>query len=159
LREGVAIGTITILRYEVRPFTEQQVALLEMFADQAVIAIENARLFEELGQRNAELQESNRQVTEALEQQTATAEVLRVIASSPTDAQAVLQSILDAAAQLCDAPGGTILQIRAADGLLAPRVAHGAQRASYDERYHGGDPFADAPGLTPTRDNPAGLAL
>ena len=67
------------------PFTEQQIALLETFADQAVIAIENARLFEELEQRNAELQESNRQVTEALEQQTATAEVLRVIASSPTD--------------------------------------------------------------------------
>ena len=62
----------------------EQIALLETFADQAVIAIENARLFEELEQRNA-LQESNRQVTEALEQQTATAEVLRVIASSPTD--------------------------------------------------------------------------
>ena len=69
---------------EVRPFTEQQIALLETFADQAVIAIENARLFEELEQRNAELQESNRQVTEALEQQTATAEILRVIAASPT---------------------------------------------------------------------------
>ena len=61
---------------------------METFADQAVIAIENARLFEALQQRNADLQESNRQVTEALEQQTATAEVLRVIAASPTDAAA-----------------------------------------------------------------------
>ena len=74
------------------PFTEQQIALLETFADQAVIAIENARLFEELEQRNAELQESNRQVTEALEQQTATAEVLRVIASSPTQLERVLDA-------------------------------------------------------------------
>ena len=79
LRDGAPIGIARLSATGRRPFTEQQIALLETFADQAVIAIENARLFEELEQRNAELQESNRQVTEALEQQTATAEVLRVI--------------------------------------------------------------------------------
>jgi len=86
----------------VRPFTDRQLALLESFADQAVIAIENARLFSELEERNIQLQESNRQVTEALEQQTATAEILRVIASSPTDVQPVLNAVAERAARLCD---------------------------------------------------------
>ena len=83
---GTPIGVLRRRRDEARPFTAQQIALLETFADQAVIAIENARLFEELEQRNASFREQP-QVTEALEQQTATAEVLRVIASSPTDLQ------------------------------------------------------------------------
>ena len=82
---GKTIGALSLGRYAYDPFTDAEVALLETFAAQAVIAIENARLFEELERRNAELGESNRQVTESLEQQTATAEVLRVIASSPTD--------------------------------------------------------------------------
>ena len=92
-------------RVEVRPFVERVIALLETFADQAVIAIENARLFEELERRNADLQESHRQVTEALEQQTATAEILRVIASSPTDLDRVLTAVAESAARLCVADG------------------------------------------------------
>ena len=90
-------------RYQARPFTDRQIGLLEAFADQAVIAIDNARLFEELERRNREL-------GEALEQQTATAEVLRVIASSPTDLQGVLDSIIRSAAQLTDADFSTIVQ-------------------------------------------------
>src|SRR5438445_1016473 len=93
LREGVAIGAILICRSEVRPFTEKQIALLETFADQAVIAIENVRLFTELQEKNRALTKAHAQVTEALEQQTATSEILRVISSSPTDVQPVFDAI------------------------------------------------------------------
>ena len=103
LREGVPIGAILIRRLEVRPFSEKQIALLKTFADQAVIAIENVRLFKEL-------QERNRDLTDALEQQTATSEILEVIASSPTDIQPVFQTILDNGVRLCEAQNGAVFR-------------------------------------------------
>jgi GAF domain-containing protein/anti-sigma regulatory factor (Ser/Thr protein kinase) len=112
LREGAPIGVITIRRIEMRPFSEKQVALLETFADQAVIAIENVRLFQELQARNREL-------TEALEQQTATAEILRVISSSPTDLQPVFDAVADNASRLCEASDVIVFRV---DGDALQRV-------------------------------------
>jgi signal transduction histidine kinase len=108
LRENRAIGSLMIVRAQPPEFSAAEIALLETFADQAVIAIENARLFEELGQRNIELQDSNRQVNEALEQQTALSEVLRVIASAPTDVQAVLDEMVHSLTRLAQADGASI---------------------------------------------------
>src|SRR5262249_47734284 len=86
LREGSAIGTIAVRRFEVRPFGEKQITLLQTFADQAIIAIENARLFNEL-------QAKNRELTTALDRQTATSEVLRVISRMQIDVQPVFDAI------------------------------------------------------------------
>jgi two-component system NtrC family sensor kinase len=111
LRDDMSLGAITMLRNEVRPFTDRQVALLETFADQAVIAIENVRLFTELQHKNQALTTAHAQVTEALDQQTATSEVLRVIAGSPTDLQPVLDALVESAGRLCQAADTFLLLV------------------------------------------------
>jgi len=93
------VGTITIYRLELKPFTDKQIALVETFADQAVIAIENVRLFDEV-------QERTRELTESLEQQTATSEVLGVISSSPGELEPVFQAMLANAMRICEANFG-----------------------------------------------------
>jgi GAF domain-containing protein len=112
LREGVAVGTLQIRRTEVNPFTDKQLALLETFAAQAVIAIENARLLNEL--------------RESLEQQTATSEVLNVISSSPGELQPVFNAMLVNAVRICDAKFGNLLLF---DGQnMRIRAMHNAPR-------------------------------
>src|SRR5262249_5346967 len=114
LREGMSIGAIALQRTDVRPFTEKQIELVTTFADQAVIAIENVRLFDEVQART-------REVTEALEYQTATGEVLNVISRSPTDIQPVFDMIAESAARLCEAQFCFVYRF---DGRLPHFVAH-----------------------------------
>jgi transcriptional regulator with GAF, ATPase, and Fis domain len=123
LKEGRVVGGISIYRPEVRPFTQKQIDLVTTFADQAVIAIENVRLFKELRARNAE-------ITESLEQQTATAEILRVISSSPTNVQPVLDAVAEYATRFCDAGDagvnlidGTAFRLAAHFGTI-PAITH-----------------------------------
>jgi GAF domain-containing protein len=109
LRDGVPLGAISVARAEPGPFSDNQIDLLKTFADQAVIAIENVRLFTELGERNREL-------TEALDQQTATSEILRVISSSPTDVQPIFDAIVQNASRLCEAEFSAVARYE--DGRL-----------------------------------------
>lgn len=116
LREGVAMGAIIVRRTEVRPFSGVEVELLETFATEAVIAMESARLF-------SELQARRRELSEALEPQTATAEILRVISRSPTDLQPMLDTIVRNAGRVCDAVDATVVLIDG--GELAVAAHHG----------------------------------
>src|SRR5262249_7863987 len=117
LREGIALGVILIRRTEVQPFTEKQIALLQTFADPAVIAIENVRLFKELQEKNKALTEAHAQVTETLEQQTATSEILRTISSSLTDAQPVFNTIVRSGLRLLGGYSASMMLLRDDDRL------------------------------------------
>ena len=118
LKDDDIVGTILIYRLEVKPFADKQVALVETFAAQAVIAIENTRLLNELRQRTDDL-------SEALEQQTATADVLRVISSSPTDVQPVLDAIVRTAGELCASEYSIMFRLR--DGKYHMACANNAE--------------------------------
>ena len=105
LRDGMPIGAISVTGAEPAMFSERQIAMLQTFADQAVIAIENTRLFNELESRNRDL-------TESLEQQTATSEILRVISQSQRDVQPVFETIAANARKLCEAHLRSGLHVR-----------------------------------------------
>ena len=108
LAEGELIGAILLNRPEVRPFSDKEIGVVKDFAAQAVIAIENARLLNELRQRTTDLTERTADLTEALEQQTATSDVLQVISSSPGDLEPVFATMLEKAVRICDAHFGNI---------------------------------------------------
>jgi GAF domain-containing protein len=127
LRDGVPIGVLTLSRSEVRPFSDNQIELVTTFADQAVIAIENARLLNELRQ--------------SLEQQTATAEVLRVISSSPGELELVFQNLLDNATRLCVADFGLMAQYNGRSFQLMAQVGGNQDYVEYMQR----EPFHPGP--------------
>ena len=125
LKEGEAVGVITIYRREVLPFNQKQIELVENFAAQAVIAIENTRLLNELRQRTDDL-------TESLEQQTATSEVLKVISSSPGELEPVFQAVLANATHICGAKFGVLY--RCEKDTLRTVAIHGAPQPFIEAR-------------------------
>jgi signal transduction histidine kinase len=140
MREDEAIGCLLLRRTIMEPFADQQITLLQTFADQAVIAIENTRLFEEVQTRTKEL-------TQALEQQTATSEVLGVISSSPGELEPVFQTLLENAVRICEAKFGT-LYLCEGDGFRAAAM-HNAPLAYREERQRG--PVRPPPNTTSGR--------
>jgi signal transduction histidine kinase len=138
LRDGVVIGIIVLFNSLVRPFNQRQIGLVTTFADQAVIAIENTRLFEEVQARTREL-------TESLEQQTATSDVLAVIASSPGELEPVFQSLLANAVRICEASFGA-MWLREIDSFRNVSF-HGAQSPGYADQWRGSviQPDSDLP--------------
>jgi GAF domain-containing protein len=137
LREGTPIGVIVLTRNTVRPFSDKQIELATTFADQAVIAIENVRLFDEVQARTRDL-------TESLEQQTATSEVLRVISSSPGELEPVFQTMLDNAVRICEANFGILFRY---DGEVFNTAALvGVPRAYAEFLQSGPHRFEDTPG-------------
>src|SRR5262249_1785010 len=141
MREGVPVGALGLWRREVQPFTDQQISLVQTFADQAVIAIENVRLF-------TELQASNRDLTTALEQQTATSELLKVIGRSTFDLQPVFETLAENAVRLCEAERALIFRF---DDQLLRVVA--TSNASYELRA-----FLEQNPIAPGRYSAAGRA-
>jgi two-component system, NtrC family, sensor kinase len=139
LREDEAIGALTIRRTEVKPFTDKQIELVRTFADQAVIAIENVRLFDEVQARTRELSES-------LEQQTATSEVLKVISSFPGELQPVFETMLENAVRICDAKFGNLWTLEGRDFRIwamhgAPPAYAEARRREPVIHFSPGDPL------------------
>ncbi len=125
LKDDKLVGVISIYRQQVRPFTDKQIALVTNFAKQAVIAIENVRLFDEVQART-------RQLSEALEQQTATSEVLGVISSSPGELEPVFRALLENAVRICEAKFGNLVLFKGSECRVV--AMHGAPRAFEDLR-------------------------
>ena len=142
LREGLPIGMLAMHRAAVRLFTEKQIELVQIFADQAVIAIENVRLFDEVQARTREL-------SEALEQQTATSEVLQVISSSPSLLQPVFDTMLANATRLCEASYGALWLCEG--GGFRTAALRGALPAAYLEQLRPGTVFYPTPEVSLAR--------
>ena len=134
MRANEAIGVITIRRTDARPFTDRQIELLKTFADQAVIAIENTRLFEEVQEKNHALTEAHAQVSGALERETATSEILRVIGSSPTDVHPVFETIARSGVSVCGALGCVVLVVDG--GMIRLAATHGVRPERLERFRH-----------------------